>query len=383
MPPAGSGRRLVSGGGVKLLILAKYGARAASTRHRLLQYIPFLEREGFECDVDSLLSDRYLARKLDEGRVDAGEVLRGAVRRLGRLAKVRQYSLVVLYKEALPYLPAFFERALSRLGVPYVCDLDDAVFHQYDRHRWRAVRALLGRKIGRVLRGAALVVAGNDYLASYARLFNPHVKIVPTVVDVDRFVPRQGSAPSREVTIGWIGSPSTATYVAERADVWRAVTKTGEARLRLVGAGRIGLPGVAHESREWREDREVADLQSFDIGIMPLRDDPWSRGKCGFKLIEYMACALPVVASPVGVNTRIVAHGENGYLCDTDDEWIARLGSLIRDAAGRRRMGHAGRERVREAWSLQRWGPELASALARVTKDVGPSAASKARYCAE
>jgi glycosyltransferase involved in cell wall biosynthesis len=351
-----------------VLFLPKYERRAASTRFRVLQYLPYLENAGFSVDVQPLLSDEYLAHRLDAGRSGTSEAVKGLFRRFLTLRHVSEYALVVICLEAMPYLPPWFEQALNRAGVPYVYDFDDAIFHQYDLHPNSLVRRLFSGKMRRVIEGATVVIAGNEYLAEYAARFNPRVTIIPTVVDVDKFLPRSTPADRERVVIGWMGSPTTVSYVLERDRVWRAVTAGGRSTLRLVGAPRAWLRNVDMESRSWREETEIADVADFDIGVMPLRDDPWSRGKCGFKLIEYLACGVAVVASPVGVNSQIVADGVTGFLCTTDAEWIHRLKQLTQDRALRRRMGEKGREVVRRHWSLQRWAPELTRVLVTVAR---------------
>ncbi|MCL4813922.1 MAG: glycosyltransferase family 4 protein [Vicinamibacteraceae bacterium] len=351
----------------RLLFLTRYGRRAASTRFRFLQFFPYLEAEGFTCEVSPLLDDGYLDARLDRGRVDISAVARGYARRLRALRRIAEYDAVVLYMEALPFLPAFLERSLARRDVPVIYDFDDACFHKYDRHGSRLVRVTLGSKIGRVIGGASLVLAGNDYLAQYARRFTSSVEIVPTVVDTDRFAPARPARESGEVVVGWIGSPSTSAYLHDLCEVWPRVLERGRARLVLVGSGPIDLGSqVPVTVLPWREDEEISAIQSFDIGIMPLRDDPWSRGKCGFKLIEYMACGLPVVASPVGVNTRIVEPGGTGFLCENVDDWVGRLRALIDDRRLRTQLGGRARAVAEEHWSLQRWAPEVV----RLVKEV-------------
>jgi len=355
-------------GSRKVLFLTKYGRRAASARFRVFQYLPWLERVGLDCVVQPLLSDRYLGIKLDEGRTAPVEVLKGVVRRLLSLRGIKRFALVVIQMEAVPYLPAFFERSLNRMGVRYVYDFDDATFHRYDQSRHWLLRAL-SEKIGRVIQGACLVTAGNEYLAEYARRFNPRVVVVPTVVDVNKFVPRTPNGSARSpVIIGWIGSPTTASYVRDRQRVWREITADGRCTLRLVGSGRLDFDRVNVEIRPWSEAREAGEVQDFDIGVMPLPNDPWARGKCGFKLIEYQACGLPAVASPVGVNTRIVTDGENGFLCDTDEQWVSRLRQLADDELQRRAMGAHGRQLTCDQWSLQRWGPRVAELIVGATE---------------
>jgi glycosyltransferase involved in cell wall biosynthesis len=343
----------------RALFLTKYGVRGASTRHRVLQYIPFLDAAGIECHVSPMLSDRYLLQKLEAGYIDVREVMASLWTRLATLRRVREFDVVIVHMEALSYFPAFYERILSTFGVRYIYDFDDASFHQYDLSSSRVIRTMLASKVATIIKHAALVIAGNEYLAEYARRHNPRVVVVPTVVDTTRFAPRDERADGRRIVIGWIGSPSTSTYVKQLADVWPAVTTPGDCVLRLVGSGDVQLPGTRAEVKAWSEAGEIDDLNNFDIGIMPLTDDPWSRGKCGLKLIEYMACGAPVVASPVGVNARIVSHGQNGFLCTTHAEWISTLRRLVTDAGLRRRLGAQGRIDVVAKWSLERWAPEM------------------------
>lgn len=350
----------------RLLFLTKHGRRAASTRFRFSQFFPSLEAAGFTCEMSPLLDDRYLQGKFDRGRVDVRIVAAGFARRLVKMTQLRRFGAVIVYMEAFPYLPAFYERIMSTIGVPYTYDFDDATFHQYDQHSRWLVRTALGRKIGRVIGGAALITAGNEYLAAYARQFNPRVTIVPTVVDTERFTPRDAKPPSTEVVVGWIGSPSTSVYLRDLVDVWQAVIGPGTARLVLVGSGPIDLGPTPVTVVPWREADEIAAVQSFDIGVMPLRDDPWSKGKCGFKLIEYMACGVPVVASPVGVNAQIVTHGHNGFLCATPQEWVASLRRLIDDVALRKQLGARARDAAVATWSLKRWAPEVVGLLKEV-----------------
>jgi glycosyltransferase involved in cell wall biosynthesis len=219
-----------------------------------------------------------------------------------------------------------------------------------------------------VIRGASAVIAGNEYLARYAREANSNVTLIPTVVDVARYLPctRKRGHDGRLV-VGWIGSPSSAGYLLERIEALRRFCRNASARLVLVGSGPIELPGVPVEVRSWREDAEVAEIQRFDIGIMPIPDTPWARGKCGFKLIQYMACGVPVVASPVGANVRIVDDGQNGFLAGTDDQWVAALSTLAASSLRRQQFGMAGREKVVRRYSLDVAAPLLAGVLAERT----------------
>jgi glycosyltransferase involved in cell wall biosynthesis len=281
---------------------------------------------------------------------------------------MRRFDLVMVEKEILPYFPAFAERLLGWMGVPYVVDYDDAIFHQYDQHKSWWVRQLLGKKIARVMRGASLVIAGNTYIADYARgVGAKRVEVVPTVIDLERY-PAAGRVDSRShtFTIGWIGSPSTAGYLQAIAPALAKVCKGGRACVQLIGSGPIELPGVPVELLAWDETTEVNYLQHFDVGIMPLPDEPWARGKCGFKLIQYMACGKPVVASPVGMNCEIVEQDVDGVLAGTNEQWVKALLAFMNQESMCQRMGRSGRKKVEERYALQVTGPRLAEMLQSV-----------------
>jgi glycosyltransferase involved in cell wall biosynthesis len=353
---------------LRALFLTKHARTGASSRYRTFQYLPWLEQAGIKCQVRPLFDEAYLAHRYQSGRGHVRDILRAFFRRAAALITARRFDVVVVEKEALPYFPALPERWLRLLGVPYVVDYDDALFHQYDQHRSGWVRRLLGQKIARVMRYAHLVTAGNAYLADYARRAGaPKVERIPTVIDLERY-PFPGIKPPSDMPfiIGWIGSPSTAKYLHAIAPALAEICAGGKGLVRLIGSGPIDLPGVPVEVLQWDQATEVDELKRFDVGIMPLPDEPWERGKCGFKLIQYMACGLPVVASPVGVNSEIVEQGVNGYLAETSAEWIHVLATLLLDTAPRQRMGQAGRKKVEQEYSLQVTGPKLAGLIKSV-----------------
>jgi glycosyltransferase involved in cell wall biosynthesis len=215
---------------------------------------------------------------------------------------------------------------------------------------------------------AHTVVAGNAYLADYARRAGAkRIEVIPTVIDLGRYRVKDadhiGKQPEVAFIIGWIGSPSTARYLRDIAPALAEVCREGRARVRLIGSGQIELPGVPVEVLPWREDTEVDEICGFDVGIMPLPDEPWARGKCGFKLIQYMACGLPVVASPVGVNSEIVEDGVNGFLAQDTLEWVVALERLIAAAELRHRLGAAGRAKVGARYCLDVTAPRLTRLL--------------------
>ena len=357
---------------LRVLLLSRYGRLAASSRLRSYQYLPYLRELGIVVESKPLFDDRYIERLYRGRRRNAVPILAGYASRLWHLATASRFDLLWIEYELFPWLPAWFERLVSRLGVPYVVDYDDAIFHRYDLHPNALVRRLLGRKIDHVMREAKLVIAGSDYLAEHARRAGARrVERVPTVVDLDRYHVTTPAA-DRTYTVGWIGTPLTAPYLELVRGALADVSRDGRVRVSLIGSGPVRLDDVAVDMRPWSESTEVAELQRFDVGIMPLRDEAWERGKCGYKLIQYMACGRPVVASPVGASRQIVEHGMNGFLAGTPAEWVVALRAL-EDPALRARMGEAGRAKVEQAYCVQVTAPRLASLLRSVATTNGTS----------
>lgn len=349
---------------MRVLLLCRYGPQGASSRMRFYQFLPYLEAHGVACEISPLLVDNALVGKYRSGSYGIKGLLVAYERRIAALMRRRAFDLVWIEKEALPWMPAWIEALLLR-GVPYVLDFDDAIFHNYDRHRSGWVRAIFGKRIDRLMARARLVIAGNRYLER--RALEAHARwaeVLPTVVDVDRYDPKPaGAAPAATLRIVWIGSPSTAKYLALLAEPLAALAREIPFVLRVIGGGEVRMPGVEVESLPWSRDSEATMIAECDVGIMPLQDSPWEQGKCAYKLIQYMAAGLPTVASPIGANREVVEDGATGFLPESEQGWVEKLRLLLQDETLRKRMGKAGRMRVEEVYSLQRVGPRLTQLL--------------------
>ena len=356
-----------------VLLLSKYGRLGASTRVRTLQYLTGLEQTGLQISVHSLISDDALFARYQRGRYSVPVLLCAYFERVRKLIGRHNFDVVWIEKESLPWWPLWIERFLLR-GVPYVLDYDDADFHNYDLHRWAWVRQIYGRRLDGLMSGATLVVAGNEYLALRARAAGaPRVEVVPTVIDLERYscIPQRLSPKSfGKPRIVWIGSPCTVHYIQSVRESLAQLAKQAPFVLRVIGGGAIAIPGVQIELVDWAEATEVQEILGCDIGIMPLLNTPWEQGKCGYKLIQYMACGLPTVASNVGVNPEIVQDGMTGFLASTPDDWVSALASLLADGELRHTMGRAGRLRVEEKYCVQQTGPRLANLLSTCPKPI-------------
>jgi glycosyltransferase involved in cell wall biosynthesis len=348
---------------MRILLLARYGRLGASSRVRFEQFLPHLNAAGHEVVSAPLFDDDYLTALYDEGKRKMTAVLAAYANRLGVIRTRGHYDLVWMEKEAMPWMPASFEAWLLRGGPPLVVDYDDAIFHRYDQHPSPLIRGLLANKIDRVMEGAALVVAGNDYLAERAREAGAkRVEVLPTVVDLRRYTAPARAADGPPV-IGWIGTPLTSQYLERVRPALTSLVESGAARLKLIGAAEGALSGIAAEHVAWQENSEATEIAGFDIGMMPIPDEPFERGKCGYKLIQYMAQARPAVASPVGVNVKLIKDSGAGFLADSEKEWWDGLFRLISDAELRRTMGAKGRRLVEREYCTDVAAPRLISLL--------------------
>lgn len=344
---------------IKVLGLALYGPLAASTRYRLGQYVDGLADQGVELQIRHLLDNTYLRRTFDGQAKPWLAMLRAGWQRLADLRAQRDYQALMLHCELFPLMPAWAERLLLRQ--PYLYDFDDAFYLKYQTGRLCRLSPILGNKFDSVMRGAAVITAGNQVLLDYAAPHNANARLLPTVVDTSRYVPRSRTR-GREFRAGWIGSPSTAPYLSELIAPLSALGREGPVRLVVIGGRAPQIPNVEIEECAWSENTEVELINSFDVGLMPLPDDAWARGKCAFKLIQYMACGVPVVASPVGANVD-VAQPDCGLLASNDLQWLEALRILRDQPAHAAAMGIAGRELIEQRYSLHRNLPVLADAI--------------------
>jgi glycosyltransferase involved in cell wall biosynthesis len=349
---------------MRVLALTKYGTQAASTRQRFTQYEPSLAAAGISVVHAPLLGNDHLRRLVGGKRASVLSLSSAYAHRVMWLLGAGRYDLLWVHCELFPYLPALMERLATIWGKPVLFDYDDAIFHMYDFEDRTLLRRLLGGKLEPLLRRACACCCGNAYLRDYAAHFCPNSLILPTVVNTDvyRPVPKKDGGPP---VVGWIGSPSTWAYARPLIPLLRDFARSEKARVKIVGAGAAAeadrFPGL--ELVEWSEQSEVAEVQSMDIGIMPLTDDRWARGKSGYKIVQYMACGLPVVASPVGVNSEMVTEGLNGFLAASDSQWRDALERLAGNAELRQRLGKAGRDRAIAVFSLQAQAPRLVKVM--------------------
>ena len=337
---------------MKILYFPKYTRKGASSRLRSYQYFPYLEAQGIEITVSPLFSDQYL-ENLYAHKSTIKWTLKAYIRRIFVLTKVLKYDKIVIEKELFPYLPACGELLLKLFRIKYIVDYDDAIFHNYDQNPNPVIRFFLKRKIDKVMKYSYTVIAGNDYLANRAKKAKAkNIQIIPTAIDVGRYRVKKHEV-REQVVIGWIGSQSTFKYLLLVKDVLQRLIKEYNILIHIVGTKEsLGL-GENEIHIEWSEETEVASILNFDIGIMPLSYTLWEQGKCAYKLIQYMGCGLPVVASPVGMNNEVVRDGYSGFFANSYEEWFNCLESYILNADLREIHGRLGRKIVTEKYCLE------------------------------
>ena len=354
---------------VKVLALLPFSEEAASVRFRVTQFLPFLASAGFDVEPHALIGTEAFRRLYKRGHTfEKITALMSSTSKRVRALR-RSYEMALVHREAYPLGQPLIERWLAR-RVPIVFDFDDAIYLENASEANREVRFLKRpAKTAEIISLATEVIAGNPHLGEYAARYSKQINVIPTCVDTSVWAPQPRPLRSDPPVIGWIGTPTTTPYLLALQPVFEALARETPFILRISGSGTaVTMPGVTIENVPWTLEREVELFASCDIGVYPMPTDAWTLGKCGFKAIQFMACAVPVVASPVGVNTTIIDAGANGLLAANHDEWLCHLRMLIADAAARQRLGLAGRQRIESSYSLRVHAPSVVGVFERAAR---------------
>lgn len=343
---------------------------APSQRFRFEQFFPVLEKENIPYSTSCFYDDRTFALLYARRSklLLALRLLLCYMRRCFHMLQLSRYDVILIQRGAAPFGPPVFEWIVRYLyRKPIIYDFDDAIWRHPEGQvsAWmRLVKA--SRKTETICRWAHTVVVGNSFLAGYARRFAKRVVLIPTVVDTDHhFVPAPGNA-NPVCTIGWTGSHTTLAYLEALEPVLLQLEQQHPFRLVVIANKPPQFKKLDCTFIPWSEKSETEELRKVDIGIMPLPNDEWTRGKCGFKAIQYMALGKPAVVSDVGVNAEIVDHGVNGFVCRTLEEWQESLERLILDEGLRSRQGRAAREKITRSYSLTKAAKEWCAVLKAV-----------------
>ncbi|MCU0432359.1 MAG: glycosyltransferase family 4 protein [Bacteroidia bacterium] len=342
----------------KILFIASHRPnRAPNQRFRFEQYFDYLRAQGFDCELSWFISeedDAYFYRPGHLWRKMKVQ-LKSIFVRMADLRRARNADIMFVCREALMLRFTWFEKRFFRSGAKVVYDFDDAIWH-LDVSEANKSFGWLKRpeKTSDLIALSHLVFAGNNYLAGYARQFNKHILVIPSTINTDACLPKTHVNNGNPVVIGWMGSITTIKHFEFALPALRILKKRFGPRIdfKVVGDASYSNTELGIIGTPWSAEKEAELLHSMDIGLMPLPDDEWTKGKCGLKGLQYMAAGVPAIMSPVGVNTEIIAHGENGYLASGTDEWVEIISQLVESAALRQRIGEAARKTVVERYSV-------------------------------
>jgi glycosyltransferase involved in cell wall biosynthesis len=350
---------------MNILALATHPVEGASTRFRVLGYLPFLERHGHRVTFHPFFPSEAYATIYRSGSLlrKLYYVLRGA---LGRAIQLNSgsFDLLFIHREIFPLGWTVFLSVLKKRRFRIVYDYDDALFLPQRQHRWLLGRLENPNGTQRLISASDATVAGNRYLLEYAKRYNPRVVIIPTAIDTSALPTRTNGQHHGKCVIGWIGSHTTEKYIHSLRPVFEMLSTACSFTVKIVGATRrFSVDRAEVVFLPWQLEREMEEFQSCDIGVYPLWDDEWARGKCGFKVIQFMAAGIPVVASAIGTNREIIQDGVNGFLATSEEEWCDKIRCLVDDPVLRQKIGMAGRETVEKHYSLAVNAPKLLEVL--------------------
>ncbi|MAY83395.1 MAG: glycosyl transferase family 1 [Flavobacteriales bacterium] len=344
----------------KVLIIAHHRLdRSPGQRFRFEQYLSYLEQNGFEFTISNIVDEQ------DDGVLYAkGKLIRKfflALKawwiRYKDVRRANDFDIIFIFREAFFTGSDRFEKAFSKSKAKVIFDFDDAIWlPNVSLHNRKLKRLKNPGKTEKLIAYADMVFAGNNYLASYARQFNQQVKVIPTTIDLNYHTAKgKVEVEGGKVVIGWTGSQTTLQYLDLLSPVLKRLQAefADKIEIKVICDHAWEVDALEVENVKWEKEQEIYQLHTFDIGIMPLTDDDWSRGKCAFKALQYMAIGIPAVISAVGVNKEIIQEGQNGFTADTEEEWYQSLKSLILDAQLRERIGLEAREYVRSNYSVE------------------------------
>lgn len=341
-----------------LILCAHRPKRSPSQRYRFEQYLVFLEKHGFHFTYSYLLNkkDDTLFYAHGSFLTKAFILAKTLFIRLKDLFRFKNFDVVFIQREALFFGSSFFEKRAFHSGAKVIFDFDDSIWladTSPGNQKWEWLKK--PEKFYINCRNAHVVIAGNSYLAEKAKSNNANTFILPTTIDTEIHMPLHELRHKDVVTIGWSGSLSTVKHFEVLLPVLKKIKALYGSRIKikLLGDKNYFQPELAVEAVAWTEETEVQELNSFDIGIMPLNDDAWAQGKCGLKGLSYMACEVPCIMSAVGVNKEIIQHQTNGLLATNEEEWFDCIKLLIENKELRLKLGKKGRETVIKEYSVE------------------------------
>lgn len=342
-----------------LFVVAHRPGRSPGQRFRFEQYLSFLKEDGFDVTISYIISEVDDKIFYQKGHLfhKAVILLKGLAIRMKDVYRARDYDIVFIYREAIMIGFTMFEQLFRYQKAKIILDFDDAIWlNDVSPANYYLKWLKRPSKTKTLIKLSHLTITGNAFLAKYALQFNDHVTVFPTTIDLNYYKKNSLKPYKQEqICIGWTGSTTTIKHLETALPFLQKLQNLYGNRIHYLFISDLNpqFKNIKYEFRLWNINTEIDDLSQIDIGIMPLPDDEWSRGKCGFKGIQFMALGISTIMSPVGVNKDIIKEDENGYLASTENEWIEKLSRLIESDELRKRIGRAGRETIAKKYSCQ------------------------------
>lgn len=341
----------------KILFLTAGPDIVASSRTRVYQFVPYLEKAGFQCRIIPYESKRSCWENLNHAKKSIFSKV---------LNKLYSYLQILRFISlASRYDILFIQRVLIPIGLQkFIRRINDNIFFDFDDALYLNPGKKFVRRLDNLIKESKAVFLENEFTKEYSSRLNKNIFVITGPIEVNRYLPDTRGGAKSKVVIGWIGSFGTAEFIKPLKEVFRGLSNKYEnIEIDLIGAPDLDLGLRNVVTKTWRLETEVPDLQYFDIGIMPLLDNDWSRGKGGYKLLQYMSIGIPSVASAIGINAEIVKDGVSGFLVNNGSEWMDRLSKLIENPELRRSMGAEARKIAVERYSYEAYVPALTAAL--------------------
>lgn len=342
----------------RIVLLAPYPfGQAPSQRFRFEQYIKNWESKGYDVAFFPFLSDKTWKLLYNDGSfVQKGIGILGSFwRRFTLLFRLKSSDIIFIHREASMVGPPVFEWIIAKLlRKKYIFDFDDAIWlPNYSESNAKFHRLKAYWKTKYIIKWAHKISAGNSFLANYARPYNENIELIPTSIDLQNSHNQVTNPTQNPIIIGWTGTHTTTQYLKKIVPVLEEMSQRFLFEFRLISNQKPDFDIPNLNFIQWRKETEIEDLSKINIGLMPLEETIWSKGKCAFKALQYMSLEIPAVVSPVGMNKEVIQHGENGFLCDSNTEWIEILTQLIENIELRKEIGRAGRKTVEEQYSVK------------------------------
>lgn len=345
----------------KILVIVQHRKdRSPGQRFRFEQYIPALEAAGYEIIFSNILNEKNDRIFYSHGKLlsKLRIVIKSFFHRLQDLKTAKNCDIVFIYREAFMMGTSYFEKRFSKCGKPVIFDFDDSIWLN-DTSEGNQSLAWMKKpkKTADICKYANLVTVGNQYLADYALKYNSNIFILPTTINTEYHKPIKCSDKSEKICIGWTGTTTTLKHFDTASPILKKLKEKYADKIyfKVIVNSEKWVRDIDVKFIKWSLKNEISDLCEFDIGIMPLPDNEWSNGKCGFKGLQCMALEMPVVMSPVGVNTEIISHGINGFLANSEQEWFEILCKLVENADLRKIIGKEARKTVEDSYSVHTW----------------------------